>query len=511
MTKKTDFGVFVALWNRMQDMTTPALHVRMADWLQKSWETKRTRLLLQAFRSSGKSTITGLFAAWLLYRRPDTRILVLAADLMLARKMVRNVKRIIERHPLTSHLKPDRADQWGADRFTVKRKLELRDPSMLAKGIGANVTGSRADIIICDDVEVPNTCDTAEKRADLRERLGEVNYVLVPGGTQLFIGTPHTWYTIYAETPRREIGEDRPFLDGFERLKLPVLDEGGVPLWPERYTPEEIEYIRRSTGPNKFSSQMMLVPVNIAEGRLDPAAFRRYEAPLDYMKAIGLLTIGDRKMVSASAWWDPAFGAKGGDASVLAVVYTDETGCYWLHKVAYLNGPSPSLSLKGEGNVASPQSGVGEGGEELDEATHQCRQVARISKELYVPSVAIETNGIGKFLPSILRRELARGHVPCAVREMNSTRPKDIRIMEAFDTVLAARMLHVHAAVYDTPFISEVQEWRPSGRNTRDDGLDAVAGALSLEPVRLKRFYASGRQNWHGASHTHEAKTDFEV
>ena len=83
--------------------------------------------------------------------------------------------------------------------------------------------------------------------------------------------------------------------------------------------------------------------------------------------------------------------------------------------------------------------------------------------------------------------------------------------MEAFDTVLAARMLHVHASVYDTPFISEVQEWRPGARSGRDDGLDAVAGALSLEPVRLKRFYSDGRQNWQGSGRTHEAKTDFEV
>ncbi|MCB9996604.1 MAG: phage terminase large subunit [Rhodospirillales bacterium] len=488
-TKKVEFGVFLALWNQLQGQDTPVIHFRMGQWLQQAWDRKKTRLLLQAFRSSGKSTIVGLFAAWLIYRQPDLRILVLAADLMLARKMVRNVKRIIERHPLTGALKPERADQWGADRFTVARDLELRDPSMLARGIGANMTGSRADIVICDDVEVPNTCDTAEKRADLRERLAEINYVLVPGGTQLYIGTPHSWYTIYAGQPRREIGEDKPFLDGFARLKIPVLENGNS-SWEERFTAEDIERIRRSAGPNKFSSQMMLEPVNIAEGRLDPAAFRRYEADLDYLKEINLLSIGDRKMISASAWWDPAFGSARGDGSVLAVVYTDETGCYWLHRVSYLKS-DPSA--------------------ELDEAAQQCRMAARILKELLVPSVALEINGIGRFLPNILRRELALARVPCAVREITSTRPKDIRIIEAFDTVLAARMLHVHASVYATSFISEVQEWRPGAKGGHDDGLDAVAGALSLEPVRLKRYPGSGRQNWQGGSSVHEAKTDFEV
>ena len=164
------FDVFVALWNNQQDLKTPALHIRMARWLQGEWEAGRRELLLMAFRNSGKSTLVGLFSAWMLWREPNLRILVLAADLALARKMVRNVKRIIERHPLTCDLKPARADQWASEQFTVNRQAELRDPSMLARGIGANLTGSRADVVICDDVEVPNTCDTPPKRADLRAR-----------------------------------------------------------------------------------------------------------------------------------------------------------------------------------------------------------------------------------------------------------------------------------------------------------------------------------------------------
>src|SRR5687768_11028414 len=147
MTGPVSFSIFLALWNAAQEQGTPAIHFRMARWLEDAWCAGRTRLLLQAFRSSGKSTVTGLFASWLLYRNQNLRILVLAADAALARKMVRQVRRIIERHPLTRHLKPLRADQWGVDRFTINRKLELRDPSMLACGIGGNVTGSRADVI----------------------------------------------------------------------------------------------------------------------------------------------------------------------------------------------------------------------------------------------------------------------------------------------------------------------------------------------------------------------------
>ena len=85
------FAEFLWMWNECQGMGTPAIHRRMARWLNHRWHKGDRRLVLQAFRSSGKSTIVGLFCAWILQLQPDARILVLAADQALAVKMVRNV------------------------------------------------------------------------------------------------------------------------------------------------------------------------------------------------------------------------------------------------------------------------------------------------------------------------------------------------------------------------------------------------------------------------------------
>lgn len=480
-----DFRLFLILWNNIQGQATPPVHLRMADWLQERWKGGDRRLLLMAFRSCGKSTIVGVFATWLLYAAPDLRILVLAAEGTLARRMVRNVRRMIERHPLTTHLKPPHADQWAGERFTVVRNLELRDPSMMARGVDANITGSRADIIICDDVEVPNTCDSAEKRRSLREVLSELDFILSPGGTILYVGTPHSWFTIYADVPRQEIGETRLFLEDYARLKIPILDAQGNSAWPERYSLDAIARMRRGTGLNKFTSQMLLEPANIAEGRLNPAQLLRYDDEIHYIKELNRLDLGPQRIVSCSAYWDPAFG--GGDGSVLAILFVDEDGALWLHRVAY---------LKGDGTQ--------------DEATAQCRQVAELARQFYVPSITVEINGIGKFLPQILRREMGKARIPCVVLEHSNSRSKDLRILEAFETVMAARLLHVHGDVFKTPFLTEMQEWRPGATRGHDDGLDAVAGALALQPVRLKGGGFSGRQSWHGAE-IHTAKTDFEV
>jgi len=494
------FDVFLAVWNECQGLETPKLHIGIARWLESSWTKGERELLLLAFRNSGKSTLVGLFSAWLLAQNPNLRILVLAADFALARKMVRNVKRVIERHPLTRGLKPGRADQWASGQFTVNRPLELRDPSMLAKGIGANVTGSRADVVICDDVEVPNTSDTTAKREDLRERLDEIDYVLVPGGLQLYVGTPHTYYSIYADTPRPEAGEEQPYLAGFKRLELPLLDENGDSRWSERFPAEKIDGIKRRSGPNKFRSQMLLEPVNIAEGRLDSDRLRPYDDGLAYAEGNGeaTLKIGARRLVSASCWWDPAFGAPDkGDASVIACVFTDDEGDCRLHAVRYLEH-DPAIT------------------DTTDEATQLCRQVAGFVSDHYLPAVTLETNGLGRFLPGLLRREFTAAGLRCAVIEKASSRSKDLRILDAFDAVLAAGRLHAHRDVFKTPFVTEMLEWRP-GVRARDDGLDAVSGCLLSEPVRLPRLAplasknAKTRADWRPGIEGFKAKTEFEV
>jgi hypothetical protein len=487
---RANFAEFLVVWNRLQGQATPAIHKTMARWLEGAWEEGQTRLLLMAFRSSGKSTICGIFAAWLLYARPDLRILVLAADFALAKKMVRNVRRIIEKHPFTAHLKPQRAEQWASDRFTIARGLELRDPSMLARGVSSNITGSRADVIICDDVEVPGTCDTAEKRGNLREWLLETSYVLVPGGTHLYIGTPHSYHTLYADRPHVESGEETAFLEGFERLVIPVIDENGGSAWPEKYSPADIERMKTQSGPNKFSSQMLLRPVNIAEGRLDVEALQFYGGGIEYSKELDQLHINGKVMASVSAWWDPSLAKHGGDASVLAVVYTEETGAYWLHALEYIK-----LDVF----------------DQTEPARQQCKKVAFTAQLLRLTSLTIESNGLGGILPGLLREEMAKLGIPCSVQEKANTRPKDLRILDAFDPVLAARMLHVNAKIKDTPFIGEMLDWKPGLKNTKDDGLDAVACAIAQGPVRTQRFYTRGGHTWTKGIKGRKARTEFEI
>lgn len=476
IARPADLLEFAWIWNQRARLGTPRLHRRVLRWLEEALAAGDRRLLLMAFRGAGKSTLIGLFCAWRLYREPDTRILVLAADHALATRMVATVRRILARHPLCGALLPEHGEgSWASDRFTVAREAVLRDASMLAAGIGGNITGARAELIICDDVEVAGNCDTPAKREELRERLTEAEFVLTPGGAMLFVGTPHCAESLYAE------GEEA-FLAGYRRLVLPLLDAEGSSAWPERFPAEAIAKLRMRVGPLAFRRQMLLEPVAEEAARLDPALIARYVAEPEYREANGrgVLTLMGTRLVSGGAWWDPAFGHPGrGDASVLAATYADGEGRHYLHRLAYITHDP---------------------GAPVDPATQQCRSVAAIVRDLLLPVLRIETNGIGRFLPALLRQEFSRLGLSCPVQEVTSRVAKESRILGALDPVLAARRLSAHESVFRTRFPREMSAWRPDARGQPDDGLDAVAGCLLAEPARLPTLPPRGpRPSWRGA------------
>ncbi len=455
-----DLVEFAWIWNRRARQGTPALHRRVLRWLEDALAAGDRRLLLMAFRGAGKSSLVGLFCAWRLYREPDTRILVLAADHALATRMVATVRRILARHPLCGALLPGPGEgEWAADRFTVAREAVLRDASMLAAGIGGNITGARAELIICDDVEVAGNCDTPAKREELRARLTEAEFVLTPAGALLFVGTPHTEESLYAEA--------EPLLAGYRRLVIPLLDAAGESAWPERFPAAAVAKLRDRVGPLAFRRQMLLEPVAEDAARLDPALIARYAAEPDYREAQGraVLTLMGTRLVSGGAWWDPAFGRPGaGDGSVVAATYSDAAGRHYLHRLLYV--------------THDPRAAE-------DPATQQCRRVAALLAELQLPVIRIETNGIGRFLPGLLRQELSRAGIACAIVEATSRAAKAQRILGALDPLLAARRLSAHESVFRTRFPQEMAAWRPEGAGQRDDALDALAGCVAAEPVRL--------------------------
>src|SRR5690606_10801496 len=104
------------------------------------------------------------------------------------------VKRLIEDIPMLHHLRPDPSKNQRDSNiaFDVGPATPSGSPSVKSVGITGQLTGSRADIIIGDDIEIPSNSATPDLRNKLSELVKEFAAVLSPNGKIIYLGTPQT-------------------------------------------------------------------------------------------------------------------------------------------------------------------------------------------------------------------------------------------------------------------------------------------------------------------------------
>ena len=175
------------------------------------------RLQIQAFRGVGKSWITAAFVLWTLFIDPDRKVMVVSASKDRADSFSIFCQRLILEVPWLAHLKPKNDDQrWSRISFDVGPAAPHQAPSVKSVGITGQLTGSRADLMVLDDVEVPNNSMTELQRGKLLQLVTECESILTPKKDSriMFLGTPQTTFTIYNKLRERSY---RPF------------------VWPARY------------------------------------------------------------------------------------------------------------------------------------------------------------------------------------------------------------------------------------------------------------------------------------
>lgn len=164
------------------------------------------RLQLSCFRGVGKSYITAGFALWTLFRDRDKKILVISASKSRADDFSLFVQRLILEQDWLSDLRPrDNDTRWSRISFDVGGCTPAQSPSVKSVGITGQLTGSRADLIIFDDVEVPSNSATDLQREKLLGLIQEGESVLTPKKDSriMFLGTPQTTFTVYRTLAER--------------------------------------------------------------------------------------------------------------------------------------------------------------------------------------------------------------------------------------------------------------------------------------------------------------------
>jgi len=173
----------------------------MADWLQSDCD----KLVIQAFRGVGKSWVTAAYTCWLLVNNPQINIMVVSASKTRADDFSTFVLRLIHEVPLLQHLIPRDSQRSSKISFDVAPARANQSPSVKSVGITGQLTGSRADIIIADDIEVTGNSATQGMRDKLKELTKEFSAILKPEPTSkiIYLGTPQTEQSIYNSLPER--------------------------------------------------------------------------------------------------------------------------------------------------------------------------------------------------------------------------------------------------------------------------------------------------------------------
>jgi hypothetical protein len=524
------FELFFQIWADQQGWKVPEVHKRICKWLQ---DTETPRRVLLAWRGCGKSTILALYAVWKLWQNRSCRIMVQSADNTTALKLSRDCRDIIMRNPLTvgmlPHTRPTAESRWF-----VHGATDSRNPSMASYGINSSATGSRADILIADDVETPKNCNTQELRDSLRRKLNDAVHILTPGFSALYVGTPFTSQSIYEEIihggapclriplfknhirffPANQyeyfywphpVGADGLYVftgsGAFSRLLTQNVDyafadgeikfikkpEGLLDIyseceWPERFDRVDI-LARRQACPqvSEIDSQYELQFIQSGETALDPMLLQVYDAEPVWLE--------DKNYRRTQIWeapdkWDLMLGSRklvrGACAWDVASGSRghDKSVVSVIYFDANLNAYWHScIILYGDLEVRN-ESGKLVGG--------QVYEALKIAYESGIGNLIVESSGLGVFVPSVARAE-AKAWPGVTVTEVKPTKSKADRILGALQPLLMSKHLYCSRKVFDTVH-EEMTDFNPDFINSRhDDMIDSVSTAILETPVQCTK------------------------
>lgn len=276
---RKDFRVFVYIvWDAISLPPPTEVQIDMANVLANP---PSDRIILEGFRGVAKSFITCALVVWLLWKDPTLKIQSVSANGEKAGLNASFIKKIIYMIPFLQCLRLTAQDKANGLRdtnqlFDCHGALPDISPSVKSVGVTGQLTGSRADVLIADDVEVPGNSATQLQRSRLSELVKEFDSILKPGGRIIYLGTPQVEASLYVELAGRgyetivypveypRTADERAFYgDSLGALLKKRYDANpsewqGKPTDPMRFNEDEIDKRKLSYGRAGFMLQFML-------------------------------------------------------------------------------------------------------------------------------------------------------------------------------------------------------------------------------------------------------------
>tara|TARA_R100000655_G_scaffold94765_1_gene136317 strand:- start:1689 stop:3347 length:1659 start_codon:yes stop_codon:yes gene_type:complete len=502
-----DFRNFLFLcWKHLNLPDPTPVQYDIADFVQNGPK----RRVIQAFRGVGKSWITSAYVCHQLLLDPTKNILVVSASKTRSDDFSTFTLRLINDMSILEHLRPKDEQRNSKIAFDVGPAPASHAPSVVSKGIFSQITGSRADLIIADDVESLNNSATQMMRDKLLETVKEFDAVLKPDGHIIYLGTPQTEMSIYTSLSERgyslRVWPARIPSEGQESRMGPTLAPmikslredseavRGDAVDPARFNDADLLEREASYGRTGFALQFML------DSTLSDLS--RYPLRLSDLLVMNLSgDMGPEKLI-----WAPDRDRIIGDVPCVGMsgdrYYTPfEISNSWQKFTGSVLAIDPSGRGADEtayavvkmlnGYLFVTDAGGIEGGYD-DKAL---RKLAEIAKAEQVNKVLIESNfGDGMFT-ALLTPVLAKTY-KVSIEEVRHSTQKERRIIDTLEPVLNQHKLVINRKVieqdYDSTrhlppekalkyqlFYQMSRITRSKGALAHDDRLDVLAMAVN--------------------------------
>jgi hypothetical protein len=542
------------VWTRVLALPAPTrIQLDIARYLEGG---PRLRFIA-AFRGVGKTFLTGAYIVWRLWRDPDLKIGVVSANERFAATVASFIHTLINAEDIETRqavpwatLKARSSQRNSTMLFDVGPAKPSKDPSVIAFGISGQLAGSRADLLLFDDVEVPNNSETEGQREKLVDRVGEAAALRKPGGETIYLGTFQSMASIYRGLKARGYGMRlwparyplRGKMELYEADLAPLLKAdmeadpgvqeprfgsslGGAPTDPARFDTEDLLERETEWGLAGFQLQFMLdtsltdqekfplktrdLIVADVDPKLAPIHIAWGSGPQQLLRDLDNVGFdGDRfyRPLYVAEEWKPYTG------NLLEIdpsgSGTDETA--WA-LTSFLNG---RIYLRGWG-------GFKDGHSETTMAA-----LARLAVDNEVALIRVEANfGDGMF-SRLLETHLRQAGFKGAVEDHKVAGMKEARIIGLLQPVLQNHRLVVDRSVIE----ADLREFRSAGQQKlgkfayleysglyqlthmanqrgalrKDDRIDVLANAVSywLEYMSLDSAKAE-------AAEAHKADVEF--
>ena len=499
------FWAFVYIvWKSIGLPNPTPIQVDIAQYLQNP---PSDRVIIQGFRGVAKSFLTCAYAVWRLWQDRDLKVLIISASRDRADDNARFIKSIIRTLPFLADMKADKTQLDTQNIFNVGGAQADISPSVKSVGITGQITGTRADLLISDDVEVPKNSGTQLQRDKLSEAVKEYDAILKPGGQIIYLGTPQNEASLYNVLQKRGYStriwpvlypENEAELESYGNSLAPFIADRyrsdpdkykGTSTDPERFDDIEIEKRRLSYGRAGFALQFLL-NTNLSD-------FEKY--PLK----VSDLIIDSLDPHETSMKWSWANGpqqrlqdipcvAMKGDMYYAPLSRSPETQPY--------TGTVMAIDPAGRGSDESAYAvmkalngylflmevgGFTEGYSDLT-----LTQMAQLAKFWEVNEIIVEANfGDGMFT-KIMTPIFTKIH-PCAITEVKHTKQKELRIIDTLEPILMRHKLIVNQSVIESDYrryesgqaysliYQMTRICRDKNAIAHDDRLDAVTMAAA--------------------------------